>query len=176
SYAIPADSIPSKSTTTADLPSDEPISISTERIKLGEPLPDATYDSLEDLVRAYSDHCRDKGYGITWERNDKLVKGTKTIYMCDRGGKYRDQRNPDLHGGKRRNKKKAQAVARQDLYSKYKLLDSRTANERASSRIAIRTTSTHTIIELLQALKTTQTFVRKKSTTTRKLTSTWKVF
>ncbi|RKF74275.1 hypothetical protein GcM3_090031, partial [Golovinomyces cichoracearum] len=74
---------------------------------LGEPLPDAEYDTPEDVLQAYQDCGKLNGYDLVfeYERNRKK-KGKSRIYQCDRGGKYRDRKNPNLHESKRRGFKK----------------------------------------------------------------------
>jgi hypothetical protein len=82
---------------------DAPIAFSTERIKLGEPLPDAVYKTANAVLQAYRDHAYNRGYRVVLEYYaHKNKEGQKTIYMCDRGGKPRDQKNPDLHDSKKR--------------------------------------------------------------------------
>ncbi|RKF81213.1 hypothetical protein GcC1_028033 [Golovinomyces cichoracearum] len=83
-------------------PSDSPIPNFVLQIRLGEPLPDAEYDTPEDVLQAYQDHGKLNGYGLIfeYERNRKK-KGKIRIYQCDRGGKYRDRKNPNLHESKR---------------------------------------------------------------------------
>ncbi|RKF81549.1 hypothetical protein GcM1_181005 [Golovinomyces cichoracearum] len=88
-------------------PSDSPFPNSTIQIRLGEPLPDAEYNTPEDVLQAYQDHSKLNGYGVVfeYERNRKK-KGKIRINHFDRGGKYRDRNNPNLHESKRRGFKK----------------------------------------------------------------------
>jgi hypothetical protein len=82
--------------------SDAPIPFSTERIKLGEPLPDAIYETANAVLQAYRDHAYDRGYGVVLEYYTHKNEGQKTVYMYDRGGKPRDRKSPDLHDSKKR--------------------------------------------------------------------------
>ncbi|RKF78936.1 hypothetical protein GcM3_059038 [Golovinomyces cichoracearum] len=49
-------------------PSSSPIPNSTLKIRLGEPLPDAEYDTPEDVLQAYQDHGKLNGYGLVFEK------------------------------------------------------------------------------------------------------------
>ena len=82
--------------------SDAPIGFSTKKHNLGDPLPDATYAIANEVLDVYRKHAYDKGYGIVLDYYDQNKQGRKTIYMCDRGGKPRDQKNPDIYPSKKR--------------------------------------------------------------------------
>lgn len=81
------------------------------------------------LLAAYRNHARDKGYGIVLERNKQLKTGKKTIYMCDRGGVYRDRKNIDLHPSfaeTRHSWSLGKSQSQLSVISRYKLKSSRT--------------------------------------------------
>ncbi|KAI0999240.1 hypothetical protein K3495_g8957 [Podosphaera aphanis] len=71
--------------------SDLPLGNPTIRIKIGDPLPDAEYESLERLLAAYQSHAYGKGYGVVLNAKNKLKEGQRIIYMCDSGGKAQDR-------------------------------------------------------------------------------------
>jgi hypothetical protein len=51
------------------------------RIKIGEPLPEATYDNLPQLMNAYVSHSYNRGYGVVLGYKGKANKlGNRTIY------------------------------------------------------------------------------------------------
>jgi hypothetical protein len=75
--------------------SDTPIAFSTERIKLGESLPDAVYKTANVILQAYRDYAYNRGYGVILEYYaHKNKEEQKTIYICDREGKLRDRKKP----------------------------------------------------------------------------------
>jgi hypothetical protein len=79
-------------------PTDQALPFPTIRVKLGEPLADAEYDSEDALLQAYRDHAYNKGYGVVWDYNASNKMGKRIIYQCDKGGKPRpEKRNQALH-------------------------------------------------------------------------------
>ncbi|KAI0994117.1 hypothetical protein K3495_g14065 [Podosphaera aphanis] len=65
--------------------------------KLGENLPPAQYNILQELVSAYEKNAKENGYAVTLGYEDKRLKMKKVVYTCDKGGKPRDCKNKDLH-------------------------------------------------------------------------------
>ncbi|KAI1007435.1 hypothetical protein K3495_g789 [Podosphaera aphanis] len=82
--------------------SDLPLGNPTIRIKIGDPLPDAEYESLERLLAAYQSQAYGKGYGVVLNAKNKNKEGQRIIYMCDKGGKAQDRKKKDLHPSKKR--------------------------------------------------------------------------
>ncbi|KAI0995769.1 hypothetical protein K3495_g12411 [Podosphaera aphanis] len=72
----------------SDLPRGNP----TIRIKTGDPLPDAEYESLERLLAAYQSHAYGKGYGVVLNAKNKNKKGQRIMHICDKGRKAQDQK------------------------------------------------------------------------------------
>ncbi|KAI0996833.1 hypothetical protein K3495_g11349 [Podosphaera aphanis] len=82
--------------------SDLPLGNPTIRIKIGDPLPDTEYESLERLLAAYQSHAHGKGYGVVLNAKNKIKEGQRIIYICDKGGKAQDRKKKDLHPSKKR--------------------------------------------------------------------------
>ena len=83
----------------------------TVQIIIGEPLPDAEYESHEAVENAYRQHARGKGYSVVKVDTGGLKKyskktGRKVVFGCDRWGKHDPSKtlkvNPDVHKSKRR--------------------------------------------------------------------------
>jgi hypothetical protein len=60
----------------------------TVQIIIGEPLPDAEYESYEAVENAYRQHALDKGYGVVKVDTCGLKKhskksGRKVVFGCD---------------------------------------------------------------------------------------------
>ncbi|KAN0080595.1 hypothetical protein V8E54_003799 [Elaphomyces granulatus] len=100
--------------TTPDTPvhqSDQQIEYPTVQTIIGEPLPDAEYESHEAVENAYRQHALGKGYGVVKVDTGGLKKyskkrGRKVVFGCDRWGKYDPSKalrvNPEVHESKRR--------------------------------------------------------------------------
>jgi hypothetical protein len=68
-------------------------------IALGPPPNEAIYSNLDTIKAALQAHTSAYGYSIVI---DSSIPDKKVVYKCSKGGKYRDQRNPDMHETKRR--------------------------------------------------------------------------
>jgi hypothetical protein len=94
------------SDTIAHHSSDASIDFPTIRVKIGEPLPDATYDSLPELLQAYQSHSYGRGYGVVLADSKGMNKpnklGRRSVYRCDRWGKPQNRKNPDMHASRKR--------------------------------------------------------------------------
>jgi hypothetical protein len=66
---------------------------------LGPPPNEAVYSNLDAVKAALQAHGGAHGYSIVI---DSSIPDKKVVYKCSKGGKYRDQRNPDMHETKRR--------------------------------------------------------------------------
>ena len=68
--------------------SNTPIPFPTDRIIIGEPLPDTTYTTDEELAQAYISYSYNLGYSVVladsqgMKRPNKL--GRRKVYRCDR--------------------------------------------------------------------------------------------
>ncbi|KAI0996136.1 hypothetical protein K3495_g12045 [Podosphaera aphanis] len=54
--------------------SDLPLINPTTRMEIGDPLPDAEYESLEHLLAAYQSHAYGKGYKVVLNAKNKEDK------------------------------------------------------------------------------------------------------
>ena len=57
--------------------SNTPIPFLTDRIMIGEPLPDATYTTDEELAQAYVSHSYDHGYGVVLADSQGMKRPNK---------------------------------------------------------------------------------------------------
>ena len=57
--------------------SNTPIPFLTDRIMIGEPLPDATYTTDEELAQAYVSHSYDRGYGVVLADSQGMKRPNK---------------------------------------------------------------------------------------------------
>lgn len=69
----------------------------------GENLADNNYHSFDALLHVYETHAYNNHYAIVREKGvDKRRKAARIVLMCDKGGKYRDRRDRNLHSSRRR--------------------------------------------------------------------------
>ncbi|KAI1000983.1 hypothetical protein K3495_g7213 [Podosphaera aphanis] len=62
--------------------SDLPLGNPTIKIEIGDPLPDAEYDSLDRLLAAHQSHAYGKGYGVVLNaKNKKIGKPAHCIHV-----------------------------------------------------------------------------------------------
>lgn len=82
----------------------------TIKVKLGERLPDAIYESCEKLLHAFQAASHGKGYSIVFGYSGKENKsGRRVIYQCERAGKPRTRKGPQTPGARPRKSTKSQA-------------------------------------------------------------------
>src|ERR1700733_8593770 len=82
--------------------SDAPLDSPEMQVKLGAPLVDTVYKTLPELLATYRDHAYNKGYGVVLNARNKNKESQRIVYMCDKGGKVQDQKNPNLYHTKKR--------------------------------------------------------------------------
>ena len=70
---------------------------------LGAPFEEADYTSWEDAQQALQAHARRNGYAVI-RKDIKPSKAAakRVVWQCEKSGKYKDRRDPDVHPRKQR--------------------------------------------------------------------------
>jgi hypothetical protein len=101
-------------------PSDQQIAHPTTQTIIGEPVPDAEYESYEAVENAYRQHALGKGYSVVKVDTGGLKKyseksGRKVVFGGDRWGKYDASKalkvKPEVHESKNRSAERERALA-----------------------------------------------------------------